>query len=157
MASRNNTNAKSFGSKVNDYLNHYVGVADAKAAGLVTASLTLSGFIYLNKPNYCLPFSLFVALVFYAVCIALSLSVLFPRLNSKGKSKVFWEDVQAHYATPESYYEAVKGLTEEEINKEYSYQNFYVSKILHKKYDLIRWASYAFFVAGAVTFYALVL
>ena len=39
-----------FGKDVNQYLNHYVNVADAKAAGILTADLTIGGYIMPKVP-----------------------------------------------------------------------------------------------------------
>jgi len=142
-----------FGLEINKYLNQYIAIADAKAAGLVTASLTLAGFTYLNLSTYCFSWILTLSYIMYAVCIILCTIVLFPRLTSRGNSLIFWEDIDKNFSSPEKYYMSIKSLNNKKREREYSYQNFYISKILHKKYMAIRISSIIFLIAGGLTFY----
>lgn len=40
-----------FGKEVNKYLNHYVTVADTKAAGVLTVDLALAGYLLAQIPT----------------------------------------------------------------------------------------------------------
>ncbi|WP_447987646.1 hypothetical protein [Nitrospira sp. Nam74] len=44
-----------FGLAVNSYLNHYVNVADAKAAGIITGNFALIGFLIAQWPQALIP------------------------------------------------------------------------------------------------------
>ena len=92
---------KGFGKDVNDYLNHYVTVADAKSAALLASNFILLGALYefdIVRLNNCL-----LSLIYLIFCLSslisllMNLYVLFPRLNTENKKGlIFWENIQNH-------------------------------------------------------------
>lgn len=135
-----------FGKGVNDYLNHYITVSDAKAVALLTLNFLI--IQYLVKDHFCEVWNFpchFIALVFLTLSILLAATELFPRLPHGDKGLIFWEDIIVH-ETPQQYENALKEYIQ--IEKEYAHQNFYVSKVLHKKMKFVQW-TIAFFLAGA--------
>jgi hypothetical protein len=77
-----------FGRGVNDYFNHYIGIADAKAAGFLAAALTVGAAAIALKPTGVL------AAVFYwlsvtclgssGVCASIAIFPRLPGLPTEG-------------------------------------------------------------------------
>ena len=139
------TGPPGFGKGVNDYLNHHVTLADAKAGAILAGSLALGGGL-LNHVPASDPYRLFaVSLALLAISAAVCAFVVFPRLPSGGRGLIFWEDIRSR-TTPESYAAEVARLEPGAVESEYALQNWYVSQVLHDKHRFIRWAIRAFVV-----------
>jgi hypothetical protein len=85
-----------FGKEVNHYLNHYVNVADAKAAGVLTADLTIGGYLITTVPVTLGP-QIFhwAALDLLIESGIMALRTLYLGTPKIGSSPIFWEDVRA--------------------------------------------------------------
>src|SRR5438270_792187 len=103
--------SETFGKGVNDYLNLYVTLADAKAAGFLAAALTVGAALFKVHPSTSLG-----NLVWWSALGALSGSsaassfAIFPRLPSGRRGLIFWEDIRSH-ATFDDYQNKVGSLT----------------------------------------------
>ncbi|WP_298498018.1 Pycsar system effector family protein [uncultured Algibacter sp.] len=133
-----------FSKNVNDYYNHYVTVADAKAGVLIAISFVL--FDFLKDLKHCSSFEHFL---FYLTTILLSLTCLFsictvfPRNPKKKKGLIFWENVK-EFKNSSEYLDKVKELNFEKIEKKYTIQNYSLSKLLSRKYFFIRLSIFVF-------------
>lgn len=136
-----------FGVGVNNYLNHYVNVADAKAAGTLTADLTLGGYLMAHVPveHWVLIFH-WAAFVFLIISGSMALYTLYPRTPKVGSSLIFWEDVHSR-ATLDIYVDELRHMDEAEVERQYGAQNHIVSGVLSKKYASVRWGMRALMVA----------
>ncbi|WP_299556961.1 Pycsar system effector family protein [Seonamhaeicola sp.] len=136
-----------FSKNVNDYYNHYVTVADAKAGVLIAISFVL--FDFLKDFKHCTNFENFL---FYTSTILLSLTCLFsictvfPRNPKKKKGLIFWDNVK-EFKNSGEYFEKIKELDSEKIEKKYSNQNYNLSKLLSRKYFFIKLSIFVFFPA----------
>lgn len=140
---------KGFGKGVNDYLNHYVTVSDAKAAAFLALNVVVIQFLV--KDNFWISWRIYLywaALLFLSLSIIAAASVLFPRLPCGSKGLIFWEDIRER-KRPVEYEEDLSNLTADRVEQEYAHQNYYVSQVLHKKMILIRW-EISLFLIGSV-------
>lgn len=136
-----------FGKETNAYLNHYVNVADAKAAGLLTADLTLSGYLIANVPSAWWP-QIFhwSALGLLIVSGIMALHTLYPRTPKIGSSLIFWEDIRTR-STVDAYLLDIGQTDEAEVERQYGAQNYIVSGVLSTKYGSVRWGMRALMAA----------
>lgn len=137
-----------FGVGVNNYLNHYVNVADAKAAGTLTADLTLGGYLMAHVPldPWALIFH-WVAFVFLIISGVMAFHTFYPRTPKIGSSLIFWEDVHSR-GTLDTYVDQLHLIDEAEVERQYGAQNYIVSGVLSKKYGSVRWSMRA--LMGAI-------
>ncbi len=139
-----------FGKDVNDYLNHFVTVADAKAtaflaATLVVASVALTG----SPPNQpLLRTASFVGVILLAASGVLSVVAIFPRLPKASRGLVFWEHIRQHKSASE-YLNAARGLDPTAVEEEFATQNYYISAVLHRKHAWLR-MSIPLFILGSL-------
>jgi len=146
-----------FSKNVNDYYNHYVTVADAKAGVLIAISFVL--FDFLKDFNHC---TLFENILFYSSSVLLSFTCIFsvctvfPRNPKKKKGLIFWDNVK-EFKNSREYLEKIKELDFEKIEKKYSNQNYYLSKLLSRKYFFVRLSIISFIPAlvSLITLYLL--
>lgn len=136
-----------FGVGVNNYLNHYVNVADAKAAGTLTADLALGGYLMAHVPveHWALIFH-WATFIFLIISGSLALHTLYPRTPKVGSSLIFWEDVHSR-ETMDTYVDELRHVDEAEVERQYGAQNYLVSGVLSKKYVSVRWGMRALMVA----------
>jgi hypothetical protein len=140
-----------FGKGVNDYLNHYVTVSDAKAAAFLALSFIVIQFLLKDHP--CVFWGIYshwVAFGFLFLTVFMAAVVLFPRLPRGSKGLIFWEDVYQH-KSPRQYETELAKLQSTGIEREYAHQNFYVSKVLHNKMRFIRWEIIFFLIGSGCT------
>lgn len=135
-------NIKGFGKDVNDYLNHYVTVADAKSAAIIASNFILAGVVIdldISKHDNCL-IKLF--LVIASLCIIISIIIsfisIYPRLPyDKMKGLIFWESIR-NYKNIQEYLSDYQNLTGEQKELLYAKQNYYISSVLQIKNKNIR-------------------
>lgn len=141
------TQPDGFSKGVNDYLNHYITISDAKAVAFLALNFVVIQFLMKDYFSMCWGFNLhFGALCFLVLSIIMAAFVLFPRLPRGSKGLIFWEDIRER-KSPQEYENEINKLTSCKIEKEYSHQNYYVSNVLHKKMRLIQW-EIGLFLAG---------
>jgi hypothetical protein len=138
-----------FGKAVNDYLNHYVTLADAKAAGLLIAALTLapwlmqfevkSGIAWVGRG---------IALAALAAAVGAAAVVLFPRLPFGRTGPIFWEDILGRQSAA-SYERELRTLDEADVEAAYAQQNYAVSGVLHKKFKVVQASIVMLLIAAA--------
>lgn len=135
-----------FGKNVNDYLNHYVNVADAKAGAVLGAALTIAGLLLVNLPQAGLPLVfLWGAVVFFVLSVAASVAVVYPRTPSAGGGLLFWEDILSQGKLCD-YYQELKKTDADRLEIEYAAQNWHVSRVLRSKYRWTRVSMLLFLV-----------
>jgi hypothetical protein len=148
---------KGFGKGVSDYFNHFIALADAKAAGFVAASLTVGAAVLKMHGDGTLPATLRWLSVgcLSGTVLTCTWSIL-PRLPSGRRGLVFWEDVRT-YKNLEDYQDQVSHLTDAAVEREYAAQNYFVADVVHRKHAFVRMGVIAFLggVAFAVSAYAL--
>jgi len=139
-----------FGKDVNDYYNHYIGIADAKAGAVLAIAFVLIDYLFgLDTANFSYKWVLYLAVLFFVVSVILSLLTVFPRTpKKKKKGYVFWEEVRNH-VSKEEYAKALSQLDEHQIEQEYSFQNYILSSLLHTKHIIVAW-SIGLTIAGIV-------
>ena len=145
-----------FGRGFSEQLNQFIWVADAKATVLVGASLAIVGLLLTNRPAAFWPFvANMLAVVLFGISALLGLTVLYPRRAGEGKDILFWEDI---YKMSLSEYKAtVERLDPNQVESEYITHNFYVSKVLHRKYFAIKWGIVLFIAGTLCTFISIAL
>lgn len=127
-----------FGKEVNKYLNHHVTIADAKAAGILTADLALGGYISASThSSVCIINLQWAPLILLFLSGTFALSTLYPRTPKVGSSIIFWEDIRAR-TTMEAYLNDLKDVNEAEVERQYGAQNYLISGLLSKKYRFVR-------------------
>ena len=139
---------KGFGKCVNDYLNHFVTVGDAKAVAFLALNFIVIQFLVKDHfyTSWGFHFHL-AALGFLSLSVFAASCILFPRLTSSGKGLIFWEDINKHKDATQ-YENELLTIQDDQIEREYLLQNFYVSKILHKKMRLIQYEIILFLVGA---------
>jgi len=136
-----------FGVGVNNYLNHYINVADAKAAGVLTADFTLGSYLMTHVPIERLATAFhWAAFVFLIISGIMALLTLYPRTPKVGSSLIFWEDVHSR-ETMNTYVDELRHVDEAEVERQYGAQNYLVSGVLSKKYVSVRWGMRALMIA----------
>jgi hypothetical protein len=125
------------GKDINDYLNHYVLIADGKAAALAAASLALLGLMTSDASKEAEPVLRILAAVLAAIGAVSAGIVLYPRTPHSGNGHIFWGDI-AGFASAEAYLKSMQTLQEDDVAREYARQNFLVSGVLLKKNAYIR-------------------
>lgn len=146
-----------FGKGVNDYLNYYVTVADAKSIALMGVNITLSGLLVSNRPTALLPLALiWAAAICFVISALISAYELYPRLPTEGKGTIFWEDILTR-ATASAYQTDIRQLNEHQVEYEYALQNYFVSKVLRKKYQSIRRCIILFVIGIAIALFGIAL
>lgn len=128
-----------FGYGVNEYLNHYVAVADAKAAGFLAAALTVGAAAVKLQPTATLSTGLYwLSLALLAAAVVTSAIAIFPRLpHTSSKGLIFFEEIRAWTDTA-AYQRALAETTAQDIEFEYAAQNRAVSRVLHEKHIWVR-------------------
>lgn len=128
-----------FGKDVNDYLNHYITVMDAKAGGFLAACLLMLDFMSdrTYQPVFSIPFHT-MAIVGFILGTAMSSLCLLPRLPRGKKGLIFWEDIRER-GGPDAYARDTHAMDERLCEREYAWQNYFVSQVLHKKCRLMQW------------------
>lgn len=144
-----------FGKDVNDYLNHYVTIADAKAGAILATNLIFFGVLIDIEMDDCLTCWLFFATgILLCVSIFFCGLILYPRLFKGGQGFIFWENINA-YKKIEDYTSKISSIDDKEVEIEYAKQNWYVSKLLSKKNKYIRislWISIVAIIFLSITY-----
>lgn len=138
-----------------DAMNHYVAVADTKAAGVIAGCLAMAASVFSVHADGAAPIIAAVGVVLLGLAIVFGAAVLWPRLPSCGKSRVFWVDIRGR--TQEEYVREIKNLARHEIDEELAKQCWQLAGVLLKKFKLLQAtvvilgvATAAILLAGAV-------
>ncbi|MBL7800306.1 MAG: hypothetical protein JNL95_06225 [Chitinophagales bacterium] len=135
-----------FGKGVNDYFNHYVTVADAKAGAILAANfILLGGLIDISLCDCILVPYLLSGIASIASIIFCGI-VLYPRLAKAEKGFIFWENIKSYNSINE-YLNDVRQLDIPKVEEEYAMQNWHVSKILSSKNKYVRIAITLFIIS----------
>ncbi|GEM_PF-1728310 len=140
----NNEIPDGLGKDINDYLNHYVTVADAKAAAILASNFLVLGALTTIEIKTCILIAMFfitglVSLFSIFYCIR----SLYPRLGHAGKGPIFWESIKKHNSLNE-YLDELAKLDVKAKEIEYGKQNWHVSHVLSKKNGNVRLALWTF-------------
>ncbi len=127
-----------FGQSVNNYLNHYITVADAKGVAILTGAFAiLAAIIEFDLTRNIFPLAILAAFLFNGLTIFFCLWTLYPRLGSSGKGLILWDSIRS-YPNPKDYCRKVCSLNTELMEEEYAIQNWHVSGVLKEKNSKIR-------------------
>jgi hypothetical protein len=128
-----------FSKGVNDYLNLYVTIADAKSGVVLGANVAVVGYLLANKPETCCAGLInWIAIILNAMSAAVAFASLWPRLPKAGEGLVFWQHI-ASRKTESEYLADLHHVDQRRVEGEYGTQNYYVSKVLCTKYGILRW------------------
>lgn len=125
------------GKGINDYLNHYVLVADGKAAALAAGSLVLVGLALSSEANNAEPILRLIGTILAGLSAVLAGTVLYPRTPHSGNGHIFWADIRS-FDSAESYWKSLHQLDDNAVGREYARQNYFVSEVLLKKNAMVR-------------------
>lgn len=139
--------AYGFGKGVNDYLNSYVALADAKAAGFLAAGLTVGAALLDVQTEAQLAAAFkWLSIVTFAASVAANAFAIIPRLPSGRCGLVFWEDIRSRQNL-DDYVREATALREAHVESEYAAQNYFVSGVVHRKHVWVR-RGIVLFLAG---------
>jgi len=134
---------KSIGNSknINDYYNHYITVADAKAGVILTIAFVLLDYSFgLDLEKITNKWAIYIPIVFLIGALVAALLTVFPRTpKNNAKGYIFWEEVREHNNKDE-YAESFSQLDDNEIEKQFAYQNYLVSNVIHSKHCLVAWS-----------------
>ena len=144
-----------FSKGVNEYLNHFVMVSDAKAAVIIVLDFSILRLLIEDNfyPIKEVPVH-WIGFILLLLSILLAALVLLPSLPRGKEGSIFWEDIRGK-KSPERYAAEVVELDRQKIEEEYARQNFYSSKVLHRKMKYMQGAVW-FFLLGLITTMVLV-
>lgn len=137
MEMTNKQDGDCLGKGINDYLNHYVLVADGKAAALAAGSLVLLGLTLSSDAKDAEPILRLIGAILAGLSAVLAGTVLYPRTPHSGNGHIFWADIRS-FDSAESYWKSLSQLNEGAIGREYARQNFFVSDVLLRKNAMVR-------------------
>jgi len=127
-----------FGHNVNQYLNQHIVVADAKAVALLGTNLTLAALFIVNRPLvHTAVIANWISICCFTISALIATYSLFPRLLIGGRGLIFWEDIVSR-RTPSEYISDLTAVSLQQVEFEYADLNFYLSKILVRKYRAIQ-------------------
>jgi hypothetical protein len=162
MASQgNHGHPPELGQTIHQYLNQFIGYADAKLAAVIAGSLLVVVTILQVHTASREP-SLFIewlAVGVFSLSSIVGAGGFFPHIEVKARSDfvgkavsrfpfvpslvfrsknqdttvIFWEGI-LRYRTPEQYTKAVEAITAREVEQQFAFENFQISRVLHKKY-----------------------
>ena len=136
-----------FGKGVNNYLNDYVRVADAKATAFLAANLAAATLALRIAPTTWLPSACrWLSLASFATSTCFCAWTVFPRLPKGHMGVVFWEDIR-FFKTAELYRQELATMDDAAVETEYACQNWIVGGVVHNKFLAVRRAIISFFVA----------
>ncbi len=148
LASEGRTEPPSdFGKNVHDFLHQYVNIADTKAGATLSVDLAISGLLVAHLPGGGVLIVYVLALAFLVLSSVASVAVIYPRTAYNPQGLIFWEGILTR-KTFDQYYEAIRHLDAEEIEREFAIQNWHVSKVLLSKYQWTQ-RSILLFLIGA--------
>lgn len=125
------------GKGINDYLNHYVLVADGKAAAIAAASLVLVGLSLSSEARDAEPILRLIGTILSGLSVLLAGAVMYPRTPHSGNGHIFWADIRS-FDSAESYWKSLRQLDDDEVGREYARQNYFVSQVLLQKNAMVR-------------------
>jgi hypothetical protein len=134
------------GKAINDYLNHYVLVADGKAAAIAAGSLVIIGLAGSEPAARAEPTLIALSILLACLATVAAGCVLYPRTASSPQGHMFWIHIRA-FGDPESYWSSIRELGPEQLEREYAQQNFAVAGVLTQKNKLVRKAIWLFGLA----------
>ncbi len=133
---------------INDQVNYYIQVMDTKASYFLAGNVAAASFLLQSVPDGGLAKSAyFAAIIFFCGSILVAGSVIFPRKPRSGTSIIFWGDIAAKDSL-KSYIEHFHNTLDSGLlDEQYCAQNFFASRLMRRKFKLLRWAI-SLFIAG---------
>lgn len=125
------------GKDINDYLNHYVLVADGKAAAVAAGSLVLVGLALSSDAREAEPVLRLIGTILAGISAVLAGTVLYPRTPHSGNGHIFWADIRS-FNSAEDYWKSLRELDADAVGREYARQNYFVSRVLLQKNAMVR-------------------
>jgi hypothetical protein len=128
-----------------DHLNKYIAAADQKASILLTGQfaflgLTATAVNDIIKTAESAFWVLSVGTAVSGVIAAFfAIVVIYPRTPSPEKGFIYWGNILSH-GSPDKFQQEVNSLSDDEILKELSIQNYMLAKVADRKYDHLRWS-----------------
>ena len=151
----NATNTKSdpamvgFGAGVHQYLNQLLTLLYSKTTTLLAANMILVSLLLSTRTSIKISLDVFyiAAVFFFSLSAIVSTVVLFPRMrHGNNKGLIFWHAILAT-GNIEEYQASVRNLTKLDIENEYAWDNYQISKTIRIKDALLRCAI-LFFICG---------
>lgn len=128
-----------FGKTINEYLNQYVAIADAKAGAIIAANVvTITLLASIIVPNKIFGITIFIAVVLFSISTVISTMVIYPRIvRNDVPGVIFWEDIRT-FKNFDEYFSKLQKFDLFQVEREYASQNFTLSNILRTKHRFIR-------------------
>lgn len=139
-----------FPHAINGYLNQYIQLMDAKAAAVAAAALVVIGLGLSDQAENAEPVLRVIGVGCSGVAAILALLVVLPRTPHSGNGHIFWADIRS-FNSAEEYWSSLRELSEDDIGREYSRQNYFVGAILMTKALMVR-RSIIWFSASCLSF-----
>ena len=136
---------------VNDLLNYYIHVADAKASVMIAGTVASASFLLKAFPDNCVAQSVYLlAASCLGVSLVFAIWVVLPRLPSiNGKGCVFWGDIATCVSAAEYRNRFASTVTAGLLDDDYCILNFRTATILHSKMRFVRRAI-LFYLGGVL-------
>lgn len=138
-----------FGKNVRDFLHQYVTVADTKAGATLSVDLAISGLLVAHLPGGGVLLVYVLALAFLVLSSLASVAVFYPRTAHNPQGLIFWEGILTR-KTFDQYYEALRNLDAQDVEREFAVQHWYVSKVLISKYQWTQRGILLFLIGAGV-------
>jgi hypothetical protein len=139
MTDERSTSSVEVLSRIGDYLDSYVSIADAKAGAVSGASGALLLFVASRFPEPSpLLFPLLVSITATVAAFLVSLSSLYPRSPSAGTSLIAWRDVAKNHRSVGDFVLAFQTATTADLAAQMIEQNYWLSIVLARKFLLLR-------------------
>ena len=126
---------------VNDTLNAYISITDAKAVAFLGGATAAASFFLSHKPDHeLLRVFYYLSAVAYGCGAVAALTVIFPRMPVRGTGVVFWGDI-ASRSDPSTYAaDFEQSCHGGGILEDYARLNWCTSVILRRKVKQLRLA-----------------
>lgn len=139
---------------INDYLNHYITVIDAKAGAFLAGNVAAASVLVQRWPSgQTGQIAGIASMTLFAVSTLAAGGVIYPRIAPlRGESVIFWGDI-AVSADAASYIQRFNDVIERgQLDEHYSQQNFLTARILARKFRWLRASVLLFFLALLIGF-----
>lgn len=150
--------AAGFSKDINDYLHSQVALADAKAAGILAAALTIgAAIVHELTPVGALATGFWwLSIAALGSSVGVTAYVIFPRLPSGRRGLIFFEDIP-HQRAVDVYVRESAAISDADVEKEFAAQNYFISGVVHDKYWWVQRGIVLFVIgvaAGLIAFLA---
>ncbi|HWB06563.1 MAG TPA: Pycsar system effector family protein [Verrucomicrobiales bacterium] len=137
---------------VNDTLNAYISITDAKAGAFLGGAAAAASFFLSQEPKGTgLVICYVISAIGYVSAAVAAANVIFPRVPGKGSGVVFWGDIASRKSAQEYHDEFEKKCAGGGFVADYAWLNWCTSTIIKRKVRRLRIAMALCFLSLAVS------